>query len=59
MKRPTERPYKAITLFLEKERLARPAQKMMRASWFLRATPLLPGRATPEIQSISRLLGEK
>ena len=38
---------------------ARPAQKMRRALWFLRATPLLPGRATPDIQFLFRLLGEK
>jgi hypothetical protein len=31
---------------------ARPPQEMMRASWFLRVTPLLPGRAMPTIQSI-------
>jgi hypothetical protein len=46
-------------MFLGKERLARPTQEVKRASWFLRATPLLPGRATPEIQSGLRLLGEK
>ena len=39
--------------------IARPAQEMRVASWFLRATPLLPGRATPEIQFIFRPLGEK
>jgi hypothetical protein len=47
---------------LEKERLARPVQKLNRASWFLRAIPPkagLPGRATFEIQIIFRLLGEK
>jgi len=42
-----------------KEKLARPAQEMKRASWFLCATPLLPGRAMPKIQSTLRLLGEK
>jgi hypothetical protein len=31
----------------------------MRASWFLRAAPLLPGLATPEIQVTLRLLDEK
>jgi hypothetical protein len=31
----------------------------MSASWFLRVTPLLPGRAMPEIQFIFHLLGEK
>jgi hypothetical protein len=44
---------------LRKELLARPTQKTQGASWFLRVTPLLPGRAKPEIQSIFRLLGEK
>jgi hypothetical protein len=44
------RPYNGITLFLEKERLDRPVQEMIRASWFFRATPFLPGRAMPEIQ---------
>ncbi len=39
--------------------MARPVQEMMRASCFFRATPLLSGRAMPEIQSILRLLGEK
>jgi hypothetical protein len=39
--------------------IARPPQKMRRASWFLRVRPLLPGRATPEIQSIFRLFAEK
>jgi len=48
--RPAGRPYNAITLPLGKERLARPTQKMNRALWFLRATPLLPGRAMLEIQ---------
>jgi len=57
--RPAGRPYNAITWFAEKERLARPAQEMMRASWFLRATPLLPDGATPEIQITLRLLDEK
>jgi hypothetical protein len=38
---------------------ARPAQERRVASWFLRLTPLLPGRATPGIQSIFRPLGEK
>ncbi|MCX5918796.1 MAG: hypothetical protein NTX30_19215 [Deltaproteobacteria bacterium] len=38
---------------------ARPAQEMMRALWFLRATPLLPGRPKPEIEFIFPLLGEK
>jgi hypothetical protein len=42
-----------------KEKLARPAQEMKRASWFLCATPLFPGRAMPDIQSILRRLGEK
>jgi hypothetical protein len=39
--------------------IARPAQEMRVASWFLRVTPLLPGRAMPGIQSIFRPLGEK
>ncbi|MCX5918840.1 MAG: hypothetical protein NTX30_19435 [Deltaproteobacteria bacterium] len=30
--------------------VARPTQKMNRALWFLRATPLLSGRATAETQ---------
>jgi hypothetical protein len=38
--------------------IARPVQEMRVASWFLRVTPLLPGRATPGIQSIFRPLGE-
>jgi hypothetical protein len=38
---------------------ARPSQEMMPASWFLRATSLPPGRASPEIQSILCLPGEK
>ncbi len=53
------RPYNGITLFLRKERLARPVQEMIQALWFLRITALLPGRAMPEIQSILSLLGEK
>jgi hypothetical protein len=57
--RPAGRPYNAITRFLGKERLARPTQKMNRALWFLRATPLLSGLATPEILSLLRLLGKK
>ena len=63
---PIGRPYIGITLFLRQELLARPTQKAKAASrgrvsstWFLRVTPLFPGRATPEIQSIFRLLGEK
>ena len=48
--RPAGRPYNGITLFLGKERLARPTQRMNAASWFLCATPLLPGRAMLEIQ---------
>ncbi|HEX7371401.1 MAG TPA: hypothetical protein VF372_01195 [Thermodesulfobacteriota bacterium] len=39
--------------------VARPVQEMKHASWFLRVTPLLSGRATPEIQSILRHLDEK
>jgi hypothetical protein len=42
--------YNRITLSWGKKRLARPNQKMNRASWFLRETPLLPGRAPAEIQ---------
>jgi hypothetical protein len=38
---------------------ARPAQEIRVASWFLRVTPFLQGRATPGIQSIFRPLGEK
>jgi hypothetical protein len=34
-----------------KDKLARPGQEMKSASWFLRTTPLLPGRAMPKIQS--------
>jgi hypothetical protein len=30
--------------------VARPVQEMKGASWFFRATPLLPGRAMPEFQ---------
>jgi hypothetical protein len=48
--RPAGRPYNGITLFLEKEWLARPFQEMKRASWFFGATALLSGRATAEIQ---------
>jgi len=44
------RPYNGLTLFLAEEKLARPVQEMRRASWFLRATPFLSGRAMPEIQ---------
>jgi len=44
------RPYIRLTLFLEKEGLARPTQEMKCASWFLHAKPLLSGLATPEIQ---------
>jgi hypothetical protein len=43
-----------------KEKLARPAQEMNRALWFLRAIPPkagLPGRAMPKIQSTLRPLG--
>jgi len=57
--RPAGRPYIGRTLFLENEGLARPAQEMRVASWFLRVTPLLPGRATPAIQSIFRPLAGK
>jgi hypothetical protein len=32
---------------------------MKRVSWFLRATPFLAGRATPEIQPVLRPQGEK
>jgi hypothetical protein len=39
--------------------VARPGKEMRGALWFLRATPLLPGRAMPEIQLILRQLGEK
>jgi hypothetical protein len=46
-------------LLLGEKGLARPTQKMNPASWFFRAIPLLPGRATPEIQSIFCLLAEK
>jgi hypothetical protein len=57
--RPAGRSYNVRTMFLEKERLARPGQEMGCASWFLRTMPLLPGRATPEIQPFSRIIGEK
>jgi len=53
------RPYKGITLFLRKERLARPLQEMIHALWFLRITALLPGRAMPEIQQSLRPFAEK
>jgi hypothetical protein len=39
--------------------VARPHQEMTHALWFFRATPLLPGRATPNIRSALRLVGEK
>jgi len=42
-----------------KNGLPAPANEGMRASWFLRAAPLLPGLATPEIQVTLRLLDEK
>jgi hypothetical protein len=48
-----------MTLSLMEEWLARPVQEMRRALWFLRATSLLPGLPTPEIQFIFRPLGEK
>jgi len=57
--RPAGRPYIGLTLFLRKEGLARPTQKMKAASWFFRAKPLLPGRAMPEIQEGLQLLAEK
>jgi hypothetical protein len=44
------RPYIRLTLFPEKEDLARPTQELRCASWFLLATPLLLSRAPPEIQ---------
>jgi hypothetical protein len=40
----------ALTMFAGKEGLTRPDQEMIRASWFLRVTPLLPGLAKPEIK---------
>jgi murein DD-endopeptidase MepM/ murein hydrolase activator NlpD len=52
------RPYIGISQVLGEERLARPAQEMRCALWFLRVTPLLPGRARLEIQSPLRLVGE-
>jgi hypothetical protein len=55
---PIGRPYIGTTLFLGKESLARPAQEMIAASWFLRATPLLSGQAMPKTQSILPLLAE-
>jgi hypothetical protein len=48
--RPAGRPYNGIPLSRGEEGLARPTQEMKCASWFLRVTPLLSGRATPEIQ---------
>jgi hypothetical protein len=45
LSRAAGRPYNGITLFLGKERLARPTQKMNRALWFFRGMTLLPGRA--------------
>jgi hypothetical protein len=48
---PAGRPYIGLTLFLGKEWLARPAQEMRVASWFLRVMPLLPGQAMTKIQS--------
>jgi hypothetical protein len=47
-----------MTMIGRKERLARPAWEMMRASWFLRATSLPTGLATPEIQVTLHLLSE-
>jgi len=47
LSRAAGRPYIGRTLFLGKEGLARPTQEMNPASWFLRATPLLSGRARP------------
>jgi len=49
--RPAGLAYKAMTMIGGKERFARPAQGLKRASWFLRAMPFLPGPARPEIQS--------
>jgi hypothetical protein len=43
-------PYKGITPFLREKMLARPVQEMKHALWFLRAGPLLSGRAMLEIQ---------
>jgi hypothetical protein len=48
-----------VTKIVGKERLARPDQEMMSASWFLRTTPLPPGLTTPELQATLCLLGEK
>jgi hypothetical protein len=47
--RPAGRPNNGTTMFLGQEGLARPAREMINASWFFRATPLLPGLATPKI----------
>jgi hypothetical protein len=57
--RPAGRPYIRITRLSAKEWFARPAEKMNPASWFLRATSLLPGLATPDIQYLFRLFGKK
>jgi hypothetical protein len=46
----TGRPYNGFNLLRGKEGLARPTQKMNPASWFLRAMPLLSGRAATEAQ---------
>jgi len=46
---PTGRPYDGTTMVLGQEGLARPAREMINASWFFRATPLLPSLATPKI----------
>jgi hypothetical protein len=40
-------------------RCARPVQEVKDASWFFRATPSHPGRATIEIQKASRILAGK
>jgi len=53
------RSYNRLTWFLGEEKLARPTQKMNRASWFFRPMTLLSTRATPEIESIFRLFGKK
>jgi hypothetical protein len=39
-----------MAMFVGKEGLARSDQEMMGASWFLRVTPLLPGRVKTEIK---------
>ena len=57
--RPAGRPYNGPPRLLGKEPVARPAQEMIRASWFFHARPLLAGPARPEIHGGFQLLAEK